>query len=88
MSKISIKKNPELRHALAHMYYAIECLTRGKLDAALFELESIEGLIFWDDDRDMERSLEGYIDNQESDDGEVHEEKEQQDEQDPKELQG
>lgn len=77
MTKISIKKHPELRHALAHMYYAIECLTRGKTDAALFELESIEGLIFWDDDRDMERSLEGYIDNQESEDGEESSESEQ-----------
>lgn len=59
MAKINIKDHPELRHALAHIYYAIEAVSQGNCKEARYELESIEGLIFWEDDEHMTRHLEG-----------------------------
>lgn len=55
---LSIKDEPELRHALAHMYYAIEALAKGHRIEALYELKSIEALIFWEDDDHMTKLLE------------------------------
>ena len=53
MSEISVKEHPELRHVLAHLYYAIEALSSGHSGEALYELRSIEGLVFWDTDERM-----------------------------------
>jgi len=53
MENISIKEHAELRHALAHMYYAIQALAEGHAAEALYELKSIEGLVFWDSDEAM-----------------------------------
>ena len=47
---LSIKMEPELRHALAHMIYAIDALAKGEVEEAKFEIESIRGLVFWDSD--------------------------------------
>jgi len=58
MEKISIKEHPELRHALAHIYYAIEALAKGSKAEAIYELESIEALVFWEDDEHMTRFVE------------------------------
>jgi len=56
---LSIKDEPELRHALAHMYYAIEALSKGHKKEAAYELRSIEALIFWEDDEHMTAHIEG-----------------------------
>ena len=47
---MTIKKDPELQHVLAHLWNAIDFTARGESTAAEHELESIAGLIFWDDD--------------------------------------
>lgn len=47
---MTIKKDPELQHVLAHLWNAIDYAARGEPSAAEHELESIAGLIFWDDD--------------------------------------
>lgn len=47
---ISIKMEPELRHALAHLIYAVDALAKGDLAEAQYEIESIKGLVFWDSD--------------------------------------
>lgn len=59
MAKINIKEHPELRHALAHMFYAIRSLVEGHPAEADFELDSVEGLVFWEDDDHMTRAIEG-----------------------------
>lgn len=52
-----VKMEPELRHVLAHLYYAIECLAKDCPLGALDNLKSIEGLIMFDGDEpeDWER---------------------------------
>lgn len=57
---MNIKEEPELRHALAHIYYAIEALSNGHAAEALYELKSIEGLVFWDSDDDMTKYTEKW----------------------------
>ena len=47
---ISIKMEPELRHVLAHIIYAIEANAKGEPAEALYELSQIKGLVFWDTD--------------------------------------
>lgn len=47
---ISIKTESEIRHAFAHLWYAVDDLIDGCPLAAREELRSIAGLIFWDDD--------------------------------------
>ena len=47
---IDIKNEPELRHAFAHISYAIRALADGCPRVAQMELDSIEELIFWADD--------------------------------------
>ena len=61
---LSLKMEPELRHALAHILYAIDSLAKGvesiakdaglkpsaDLAEAQYELDSIRGLVFWDSD--------------------------------------
>lgn len=62
MAAINIKEHPELRHALAHMHYAIAALAKGNLAEAQYELDSIESLIFWESDEAMAGHLKsiGY----------------------------
>ena len=47
---MTIKKDPELQHVLAHLWNAIDFTARGESTAAEHELESIAWLIFSDDD--------------------------------------
>ncbi len=51
-----IKTEPELRHVLAHLYYAIDHLVAGRSLMAQNELKSIEGLVFFDGDDDQYES--------------------------------
>lgn len=46
---VVIKQNAELRHTLAHLFNAIECLIDGNTAAAQYELDEIRGLIFVED---------------------------------------
>lgn len=55
---LSVKSEPELRHVLAHLWYALEAMCRGKCGEALYELKSVEGLIFFEDDESMTRAAE------------------------------
>lgn len=50
--QITIKMEPELRHALAHIYYAVEALAHNRPISALDNLRSIESLIMFDGDED------------------------------------
>ena len=54
-----IKDNAELRHVLAHILYAIEELANGRPKSALHEIESVEGLVFFREDGEMEGYLDG-----------------------------
>ncbi len=54
-----IKREPELRHVLSHLMNAIEHLAEGATESALHELESISGLVFWEDTDDMRGYLDG-----------------------------
>ena len=56
---MTIKDDSELQHALAHIWLAVDYLARGKNKAALYELDSIEGLIFFNDEAERLRHLEG-----------------------------
>lgn len=47
---IDIKDEPELRHVLAHIFYAIEALKAGCPLATQFELDGVKELVFWGDD--------------------------------------
>lgn len=55
---ITIKTEPELRHVLTHIVYAIRALRNGCPRAAEAELLSIEEFILWEDDSD--HALEKY----------------------------
>lgn len=55
---MSIKEDAELQHVLGHFWLALEHLARGEDTAALYELDSIEGLIFFDDADDRVAFLE------------------------------
>jgi len=46
--QLSIKMEPELRHVLAHFYYAIECLIHKQKAGAMDNIKCIEGLIMFD----------------------------------------
>jgi len=67
--QISIKMEPELRHVLAHMSYAIEALAKGNLGEAQYEIESIKGLVFWDNDEAMAADAEALFGGGEEDGG-------------------
>jgi len=54
-----IKSDPELRHVLAHLIEAIRMSAKGDEKASLYELESIEGLILFDDEEDFRRYVNG-----------------------------
>jgi hypothetical protein len=56
---INIKEEPELRHALAHITYAIRALAEGNKAVAVYELDQIESLVFWEDDEHMTKHIEG-----------------------------
>ena len=47
---MTIKEDSELQHVLAHLWLALDHLARGETKATLYELDSIAGLIFFDDD--------------------------------------
>lgn len=49
-NQIIVKLEPELRHILAHFYYAIECLINNQKYGALDNIKSIEGLIMFEGD--------------------------------------
>ncbi len=51
-----VKTEPELRHVLAHLYYAIDHLVADRPIMAMNELKSIEGLVFFDGDDDQYES--------------------------------
>lgn len=55
---MSIKEDAELQHVLGHLWLAIEHAARGENNAALYELDSIEGLIFFNDPEDRVAYLE------------------------------
>jgi len=55
---VTIKEDPELQHVLGHLWLAIEHAARGEDNAALYELDSIEGLIFFNDPDDRVEYLE------------------------------
>ncbi len=55
---MSIKEDAELQHVLGHLWLAIEHATQGDNAAARYELDSIEGLIFFDDPDDRVAYLE------------------------------
>lgn len=54
-----IKQHSEIQHALAHFWIAIDYLLKGEVEAARYELDSIEGLIFFDDEQDRLKQLKG-----------------------------
>lgn len=56
--KISVKEQAELRHILAHIIYAIRANADGHAAEAHYEVDQIEGLVFWDSDEDMTKMLE------------------------------
>lgn len=76
----SVKMNPELRHVLAHMIYAIDCLVAGNTAEAAYELESIRGLVFWDSDKGQTADAEEWKDRTDEDDGEEDHQEELQEE--------
>jgi hypothetical protein len=55
---VSIKEDAELQHVLGHLWLAIDHAARGEGNAALYELDSIEGLIFFNDSEDRVAYLE------------------------------
>ncbi len=55
---MTIKEDSELQHALAHLWLAVDHLVRGEEKAAAYELDSIAGLIFFDDDAQRVEYLE------------------------------
>lgn len=50
MNTTAIKEQPELRHFLRHLLYAIEELALGHTGAALYEVAQIEGMVSWGED--------------------------------------
>jgi hypothetical protein len=48
-----IKKDPELRHVLSHVYLAIESLAGGHPADCRYELESIRNLVFFSSDEEQ-----------------------------------
>ena len=72
---ISIKMEPELRHVLAHLVYAIQALAKGQPAEALYEIKGFDGLIFWDSDEGQTSDAKEWLALTEGDgNGEVHEE--------------
>lgn len=56
--KISVKSQAELRHILAHLIYAIRANAEGHHAEAMYEVDQIEGLVFWEDDEAMAKHIE------------------------------
>ena len=56
---IVIKADPELRHVLSHMILALRALAEGHPRVAQYELQQIEGLVFFESDDDA--SLEAWL---------------------------
>lgn len=55
---MSIKEDAELQHVLGHIWLALEHLANDQNKAALYELDSIEALIFFDGPEDRVDYLE------------------------------
>jgi hypothetical protein len=55
---MSIKDDSELQHALAHIWNAIDHVAKGEKAAALYELDSVEGLIFFNNEAERLEHLE------------------------------
>ena len=53
----SIKSNAELRHVLSHLSLAISAIAKGNPNEAVYELEQIEGLLFFETDEEMSAYL-------------------------------
>lgn len=60
---IKIKREPEIRHVLAHLYMAIDSILKNCPLSAIDNIQSIEGLIFYDglDPTDWEKYHKGVI---------------------------
>ena len=58
MKEITIKNHPELRHVFAHLALAMDSLANGHPADAMYELQSIHGLIFFDSDEEQVRVAE------------------------------
>ena len=72
---LSIKMEPELRHVLAHMTYAIESLVKGEHAEAQYEIEEIKSAIFWDSDGGQTADAkEWFAQEIGTEDGKMHEE--------------
>ena len=54
-NEVIVKENRELRHILAHLVIAIEALCDGRPGSAMDDVGSIEGLIFYEDEAEIER---------------------------------
>jgi len=55
---LSVKEDSEVQHVLAHLWLALEHLAKDEKKAALYELDSIAGLIFFDNDAERVAYLE------------------------------
>ncbi len=84
---MTIKEDAEVQHVLGHMWLALEHLAQGDQAAARYELDSIEGLIFFDDpearvafleriDYGKAEPLQGSTTEETGETGEAQEEKE------------
>jgi hypothetical protein len=49
--QISIKMEPELRHVLAHLFYALEAVVKKCPQGAMDNLRCVEGLVFFEGDQ-------------------------------------
>lgn len=63
---MSIKEDSEVQHALAHLWLAVDYLAKGEPEAARYELDGIEGLIFFADEHERLTYLRGKDNGQKS----------------------
>ncbi len=59
--QVRIKRNPILRHVLAHLHQAISLTADGFFDAARSCLSEIEDSIFFEDDDEAEMEAEKWL---------------------------
>lgn len=72
---MTIKADPELQHVLGHLSNAIRYTSQGDQEAARYELDSIEGLIFFDTDEAFVGHARGLENERTQTDTESREEK-------------
>lgn len=63
---MTIKADPELQHVLAHLIAAIRYTSEGDVEAARYELDSIEGLVLFDTDEEFVGFTRGQDDGEET----------------------